>query len=72
MRAINARIRHKQFGDHNELDNRIELDDRSNLALNDHNKDVSVERVNMRSPSNDALIVLMTTPMGCDKSIVDA
>jgi len=63
--AINDRITHKQhalsehneLSDHNELDYRIELDGRSNLALNDHNEDVSVESDNMCPPSNDALIV---------------
>ena len=80
--AINDRITHKQqalsehneLSVHNELDDRIELDDRSSLALNDHDEDISVERIrpNIRPPSNDALIVLMTPPLGCDKTIVDA
>ena len=35
--------------------------------FNDHIDDASVERVNMRPPSNDALIVLMTPPLGVIK-----
>ena len=78
--AINDRLthiqhalsEHNELSDHNERYDRIELDVRSKLALNDHDEDVSFERVKMRSPSRDALIVLMTPSLGCDKNIVAA
>ena len=69
--AINITNEQHALSEHNEFNDHNELNDHSNLLLNDHKKDVSVERVNMHPPSNDALIVLMTPPLLCDKTIVD-
>jgi len=38
---------HNELSDCNELDECIEPGDHRNLALNDHDEDISVERVNM-------------------------
>lgn len=75
--AISDRITHKQnalgelneLNDHNEPNDRSELNDRNDLILNYHNHDAIIQRVNMRSPSNGALIVLITPSPGCDETI---